>query len=110
MMAILMTMVMIVAMLLAACGPTAAPQIVTQVIRETVVVAGTPQIIEKEVEVTKVVEVEKEVTATPEVVSFDKAPDPTTLTYVMADDAAVSILTWRMRERAMRSSSMSWSL
>jgi peptide/nickel transport system substrate-binding protein len=64
----------VVAMLLAGCGPTPAPQVVEKVVteivketvKETVVVAGTPEIVEKEV--TKVVEtqVEKVITATPE--------------------------------------------
>ena len=54
--------------LLAACGATPAPveeKIVTQVVKETVVVAGTSQVVEKEV--TKVVQetVEKVVTPTP---------------------------------------------
>ncbi len=53
--------------LLAACGPTPAPveRMITQVVKETVIVAGTPEVIEKEV--TKVVQetVEKVVTPTP---------------------------------------------
>jgi acetolactate synthase small subunit len=49
----------LVAVLLAACA-TPTPQ----VIRETVIVQGTPEVVEKEV--TTVVEVEKVVTATPE--------------------------------------------
>jgi peptide/nickel transport system substrate-binding protein len=92
--ALIVAVLMIAPMVLAACGPTPAPQViekvVTAVVKETVVVEGTPQVVEKEV--TKVVEVpvevEKEVTAVPEVVSFDQAPDPTTLTYAMTDDAA----------------------
>ena len=68
----------IASMLFAACGPT------------PTAVVSPPQIIEKEV--TKMVEVqvevEKVVTATPAVVSFDMAPDPTTLTYAASDDAA----------------------
>ena len=77
-----------IAVLLLGCGPTAEPQIITQVVKETVVVEGTPQVVEKEVTKVVEVEVEKEVTAVPETVSFDKAPDPTTLTYAMEDDAA----------------------
>jgi peptide/nickel transport system substrate-binding protein len=52
---------LVVLAVLAACGPTPTPQ----VIKETVIVAGTPEVVEKEV--TKVVEetVEKVVTATP---------------------------------------------
>lgn len=70
--------------LLAACGATPAPveeKIVTQVIKETVVVAGTSQVVEKEV--TKVVQetVEKVVTPTPLpqrdviIVGLAEAPD-----------------------------------
>jgi peptide/nickel transport system substrate-binding protein len=57
---------------LAACGPTPEPEVVTQVVKETVMVAGTPEVVEKVVtqivkeEATTVVEVEKVVTATPE--------------------------------------------
>jgi peptide/nickel transport system substrate-binding protein len=57
----------ILALLISACGPTPEPQVVekvvTQVVKETVMVAGTPQVVEKMV--TEVVEVEKVVTATP---------------------------------------------
>lgn len=65
----------VVAMLLSACGPTPEPvervvtQIVPQTVKETVIVEGTPQVVEKEVttvvekvvteEVEKIVEVEK---------------------------------------------------
>jgi len=45
--------------LVAGCGPTPTPEVVEKVVKETVVV-------EKEVEVTKEVEVEVVVTATPE--------------------------------------------
>jgi peptide/nickel transport system substrate-binding protein len=50
--------------MVAACGATPAPQVITEKVVETVVVQGTPQIVEKEV--TKVVETEKIITATPE--------------------------------------------
>jgi hypothetical protein len=50
----------IILSLLAACGPTPTPEVVEKVVKETVLV-------EKEVEVTKVVEVEKEVQVTVEV-------------------------------------------
>jgi peptide/nickel transport system substrate-binding protein len=73
--------------LLAACGATPEPQVVekvvTQVVKETVMVAGTSQVVEKEV--TKVVkeevEVEKVVTPTPPpardviIVALSSAPD-----------------------------------
>jgi peptide/nickel transport system substrate-binding protein len=89
-MVFLVAFAMIAMLALGACGPTPAPQViekvVTQVVQETVMVQGTPQVVEKEV--TKVVEVEKEVTPEVPAVSFDKAPDPTTLTYAMSDDAA----------------------
>jgi peptide/nickel transport system substrate-binding protein len=68
--AILTLVVMIAPLALAACGPTPEPIIIkeTSVVRETVVVEKEgQQVIE---EVTKVVEVEKVVTATPE-------PEPT---------------------------------
>jgi hypothetical protein len=91
--AILVALVMIAPMVLAACGPTPAPEIiekiVTQVVEqkvvETVIVAGTPEVVEKVV--TEVVEVE--VTPVPEVVSYDQAPDPTTLNLVESDDIAM---------------------
>jgi peptide/nickel transport system substrate-binding protein len=56
---------LVVLAVLAACGPTPAP--VEKVVKETVIVPGTPEVVEVEKEVTKVVEetVEKVVTATP---------------------------------------------
>jgi peptide/nickel transport system substrate-binding protein len=62
--AILAIVVMIAPMILSACGPTPEPVVIkeTSVVIETVVVEGQ----EVPVEVTKVVEVEKVVTATPE--------------------------------------------
>ena len=44
-------LLMIVSLILGACGPAATPEekIVTQVVRETVVVEGTPQVVEKQV-------------------------------------------------------------
>jgi peptide/nickel transport system substrate-binding protein len=54
-------LVVLVTMVLAACGPTPAPQVVEKLVtevvtvKETVVVAGTPQVVEKTVEVEKVV-------------------------------------------------------
>ena len=61
----LLAFLVVTSLLLAACGPTPTPveKIVTQVVKETVMVAGTPQEVEKEV--TKVVEVPVVVTATP---------------------------------------------
>ena len=56
----------ILALLVTACGtpmPEVPEKVVTQIVKETVVVAGTPQVVERVV--TKVVEVEKVVTATP---------------------------------------------
>jgi peptide/nickel transport system substrate-binding protein len=93
--AILVVLVMIAPMVLAACGPTPEPQIiekivtqvVEQTIKETVIVEGTPEVVEKVV--TEVVEVEKLVTPEPEMVSYDQAPDPTTLRLVTSDDIAM---------------------
>ncbi len=71
----LSVLLMVSGLILAACAtptPEVIEKVVTQVVKETVVVEGTPQVFEKEVtkvvekEVTKVVEVEKVVTATPE--------------------------------------------
>jgi peptide/nickel transport system substrate-binding protein len=95
--AILVVLVLIAPMVLTACGPTPEPQviekIVTQVVeqtvKETVVVAGTPEVVEKVVTEVVEVEVEKEVTAVPETVSYDQAPDPTTLTLVDIGDIAM---------------------
>ena len=53
-----MVMVIVISMVVTACGGTPAPQVV----KETVVVQGTPQVVEKEV----IKVVEKVVTATPE--------------------------------------------
>jgi peptide/nickel transport system substrate-binding protein len=105
-------LLVVASMVLSACAtptPEIIEKIVTQVVKETVVqvetvketviVEGTPQVVEKEV--TKVVEVEKEVTkiveeqvevvvtATPEVVTYDQAPDPTTYTFVDNGDVAM---------------------
>jgi peptide/nickel transport system substrate-binding protein len=68
--AILVTLIMLTSMVLAACGATPEPEVVVETIVETVVVEGSPQVVEREV--TKVVqetvqvEVEVEVTSTPE--------------------------------------------
>jgi peptide/nickel transport system substrate-binding protein len=72
--AMLIALVTIVSMILTACGPTPEPQVVVQTVKETVVVEGTPQVVEKEVtqvvketvqvQVEKTVEVQ--VTAVPE--------------------------------------------
>ncbi|MGD8626671.1 MAG: sugar ABC transporter substrate-binding protein [Anaerolineae bacterium] len=65
-------LLVIVLLLIAACGPTPEPvvverevtSVVRETVKETVIVEGTPQVVEKEV--TQVVEIEKVVTATPE--------------------------------------------
>jgi len=64
-------------------------KVVKETVKETVIVEGTPQVVEKEV--TKIVreEVEVVVTPTPEVVTYDQAPDPTTLTLVDIGDIAM---------------------
>jgi peptide/nickel transport system substrate-binding protein len=74
---------------LAACGPTPEPQIIEKTVKETVIVAGTSEVVEKVVtevvkeEVEVEVEVEKVVTATPEPVSkvatFAWTQEPDTL-------------------------------
>jgi len=78
----LVALLVVVLTMLAACGPTAAPveTIVTQVVKETVVVPGTPEVVEKEV--TKVVQetVEKVITATPPPANLPKG----TLTVAIA--------------------------
>ena len=56
---------------LAACGPTPEPQVIEKVVEETVIVEGTPQVIEKVV--TEVVEVEKVVTT---IVEKEVTPTP----------------------------------
>ena len=81
--------IMIAAVALSACSqptPEVVEKVVTQVVQVTVVVEGTPQVVEKEV--TKVVEVEKVVTPTPATVSYDQAPDPTTV--IIADSADIA--------------------
>jgi peptide/nickel transport system substrate-binding protein len=60
----LMINLIILACLMAACGATPAPQIIKETVKETVIVAGTPNMVEKEV--TKVGEKVEVVTATPE--------------------------------------------
>jgi len=86
--AILAMVAMIAPLILAACGPTPTPQIIkeTSVVVQTVVVekAGTPIV----QEATKIVEVEKVVTATPEPPKPVKfvAPRPDTYTLVTFGD------------------------
>jgi peptide/nickel transport system substrate-binding protein len=82
---VVMVVVSLLGVSLAACGPTPEPQIVEKVVKETVIVAGTPEVVEKVVtEVVETeVEVEKVVTATPEPVSkiatFAWTQEPDTL-------------------------------
>jgi peptide/nickel transport system substrate-binding protein len=72
--AILVVLVMIAAVALSACGPTAEPEVIVETSRETVVVEGPPQFVNKEVtrvitqEKTVVEAVEVQVTAVPELV------------------------------------------
>jgi peptide/nickel transport system substrate-binding protein len=47
--AMLIALVTIASMLLTACGATPEPQVVVQTVKETVIVEGTPQVVEKEV-------------------------------------------------------------
>ena len=78
-----LVVVMMLATALAACGPTPVPEVVEKVVKETVIVEGTPQTVEKIV--TEVVEttVEKVVTATPEptrkIITFAWTQEPDTL-------------------------------
>lgn len=60
---LLLVSVSLVAAAAGCATPTPEVKVVTEIVKETVIVAGTPEVIEKEV--TKVVEVEKVVTATP---------------------------------------------
>jgi peptide/nickel transport system substrate-binding protein len=78
-----LVVVMLLASALAACGATPAPEVVEKIVKETVIVEGTPQTVEKIV--TEVVEttVEKVVTATPEptkkILTFAWTQEPDTL-------------------------------
>jgi len=63
---------------LAAVGACATPTPETKIVEKTVIVAGTPQVVEQ----TKVVEVQKVVTATPAPVST-KAPQPISLRFTI---------------------------
>jgi peptide/nickel transport system substrate-binding protein len=75
---------MLLGMFVSACGPTPTPevvevekvvtQVVKETVKETVIVEGTPEVVEKEV--TKVVEVEQVVTATPEPSPTPKSEEP----------------------------------
>jgi peptide/nickel transport system substrate-binding protein len=96
--AILVVLVMIAPMVLAACGPAPEPEVIveTVVVEQTKVVevAGEVQTVVETVVETVEVEVEKEVlvevTAVPETVSYDQAPDPTT--YTRVDHADIAML------------------
>ncbi len=88
---------LLLAVLLAACGPSATPE--PQVIKETVEVVVT-QVVEKEVVVTKEVEVEKEVIKEVPIVALPEV-DPLTITgdIVTAGSSTVFPLSERMAER-----------
>jgi peptide/nickel transport system substrate-binding protein len=83
---------------LAACGATPEPQVVEKTIKETVIVEGTPQVVEKVVTevVEKQVEVEKVVTATPEpinkVVTFAWTQEPDNMNWLYSNMWFSSIL------------------
>jgi peptide/nickel transport system substrate-binding protein len=90
----LLLSLMVIASLVASCGPTPEPQVIEKIVTEvvektvveTVVVEGTPEVVEKVV--TEVVEVESVVTATPEPRGGDTlgmrlGEDPETLDNVM---------------------------
>lgn len=76
-------LLLVASMVFAACGPTPEPQVVekmvTQVVKETVIVAGTPEVVEKEVTVVT------EVTAVPET-SSEETKDGGILRYGMYGD------------------------
>ena len=81
-----------------ACGPTPEPQVVEKVVKETVIVAGTPEVVEKVVtEVVETeVEVEKVVTATPaptnKIVTFAWTQEPDSMNWVYSNMWFSSIL------------------
>jgi peptide/nickel transport system substrate-binding protein len=81
-MSVLFGLIVIASMLLSACGTsTVQTQVVTQVVNKVVT-----QVVNQVV--TQVVETVVTATPPPATSSFDKAPDPTTLTVAYADDAA----------------------
>jgi peptide/nickel transport system substrate-binding protein len=83
---------------LAACGPTPEPEVIEKTVKETVIVEGTPQVVEKVVTevVEKEVEVEKVVTATPEptrkVVTFAWTQEPDNMNWLYSNMWFSSIL------------------
>ncbi len=80
-----MLLVTIATTVLAACSPE--PIIETVIVEQTRIVTEAGE--EVVVVETQIVEVEKIVTPEPEVVSYDQAPDPTTLTLVDIGDIAM---------------------
>jgi peptide/nickel transport system substrate-binding protein len=71
----LIAVVIVFSMVLTTCGPTPEPEVIIETVKETVIVEGTPQVVEKEV--TKVVTEEKTVVETVEVeVQVTAAPPP----------------------------------
>lgn len=80
----LLVLVMISGLLISACSP-AEPEVVTEKVVETVIVEGTPQVIEKEV--TKVIEVEKEVEKV-----VTATPGPETKTLIIGADLSTGSL------------------
>lgn len=94
--AVLVVLIMLVSMVLTACGATPEPEVVVETVIETVVVEGEAQVVEKEV--TKVVvetvevekEVEVEVTPEPEP-SAHTGPWVDTLVFTEQNDAAAAV-------------------
>jgi peptide/nickel transport system substrate-binding protein len=78
----LIAVIVVLSMILAACGPTPEPEVIVETIKETVVVEGTPQVVEKEV--TKVVQETVVQEATVEVV-VTAAPEPVERTGAWVD-------------------------
>jgi peptide/nickel transport system substrate-binding protein len=78
----LIAVIVVLSMILAACWPTPEPEVIVETIKETVVVEGTPQVVEKEV--TKVVQETVVQEATVEVV-VTAAPEPVERTGAWVD-------------------------
>jgi peptide/nickel transport system substrate-binding protein len=75
--AIAIALVLIASMILTACGPTPTPQVVVQTVKETVVVQGTPQVVEKQVtQVVKETVPVKETVQVKETVAVEVTPTP----------------------------------
>jgi peptide/nickel transport system substrate-binding protein len=75
--AMLIALVTIASMVLTACGATPEPQVVVQTVKETVIVEGTPQVVEKEVtQVVKETVQVKETVPVEQTVQVEVTPTP----------------------------------